>query len=193
MSEKVASQLNLKTEFVQDENVVDYDDLWVKTPNSYSSSPGVYVRGEKEHEIDALWAGLRETHIPKRPPAVYLGIGFTAGIIVSFIVSTILFWGTGTPNNNAIDIKPLETPVIEQTQNSVKVPSETIVNASDVQTNYKDVVSYTIQSGDSLGKIAEQFYKSSSPKYVDLIQKANNLKSAHSISAGKKLLIPVKQ
>lgn len=191
MKETLGAQVNLKPAYEQDNTVVDYDDLWVKTPESYSTAPGVYTRGPQETEIDELWSGLRENHTSKASPLIYLGVGFGAGLVVAFIISTILFWGTGNKTNN-VDIKAVETPIIEQTQSNIVVPQDTLVKAAPAQQQYKGLVNYTIQSGDSLGAIAEKFYKSSSPEYVKLIQGANNLKSVHSITAGKKLLIPVK-
>ena len=47
---------------------------------------------------------------------------------------------------------------------------------------------YEVQSGDILGRISLKFYGTS--KKVDLIIKANNLKSADSIRVGQKLIIP---
>ncbi|MEW5819734.1 MAG: LysM domain-containing protein [Cyanobacteriota bacterium] len=196
MDRKLGAQLNLKPDLDRDNSVVDFDDLWIKEPEAYSNAPGVYVRGDKdkENEIDALWSGVRETSVRRTPAALLLGIGFTAGVLITFIVSTILFWGTGPKvDTNNIDITKLETPVVEQTQQSINVPEDTLNNANNDHKKYKDLISYTIQPGDSLGRIAERFYKSSSPQYVNLIQKANNLKSAHSITAGDRLLIPVKK
>lgn len=192
MKETLAAQVNLRPNYEQDNTVVDYDDLWVKTPETYSTAPGVYTRGAQESEIDELWSGLRETHATKTSPVLYLGVGFATGLVVAFIISTILFWGTGN-KTNAMEIPAVDNPIVEQTQSDIKVPKETLVKATPSQQNYKGLVNYTIQSGDSLGLIAEKFYKSSSPEYVKLIQKANNLKSEHTITAGKKLLIPVKE
>jgi hypothetical protein len=191
---KLGAQLNLKPDVDKDNSVVDFDDLWIKEPEAYSNAPGVYVRGDKENEIDALWSGVRETSVRRAPAPVLLGIGFATGVLVTFIASTILFWGTAPKADNVnADISNFEKPIIQQTQQGIKVPAEILGVAKAPQKEYKDLISYTIQPGDSLGKIAERFYKSSSPQYVNLIQKANNLKSAHSITAGKKLLIPVKK
>ncbi len=192
MNEKVGAQLNYKPK-PDETNVVDIDDLWVKSPDNYSSTPGVYTRQAQDHEIDMLWANLKDSHKPPTHPVVYAGIGFLAGIIVTFIVATILFWGTGNSTETAMDIRNVEQPVVEETQNSIKVPAESNLGSQYVNKEYKDLSTYTIQQGDTLGSIAERFYKSSSPEYVQLIQRANNLKSAHSITAGNKLLIPVKQ
>lgn len=190
---KLGAQLHLKPDYDREDHVVDYDDLWVKTPEKFPSTPGVYVRGEQENEIDALWAGLKDTNVPKTSPAIYLGIGFGSGLLVAFIISTILFWGTAPKVETPVDISSIEQPIIKQTQSEITVPNDIVNPNKDNQKEYKDLVSYTIQNGDTLGSIAERFYKSSSPKYVQLIQRANNLKSAHTISAGKKLLIPVKE
>ena len=47
---------------------------------------------------------------------------------------------------------------------------------------------YTVQSGDTLTKIAEQFY--GDPRKFDLIVDANNLDSATGLRVGQELVIP---
>lgn len=49
---------------------------------------------------------------------------------------------------------------------------------------------YEVQSGDSLGSIAIQFYDSSSPKVIARIVKANALSSPDDIRIGQQLIIP---
>lgn len=193
MNKQVGAQLNYTQNTRNSSGVVDIDDLWIKNPNNYASTPGVYTRHEKDNEIDLLWAGLKENQKSQVSPIIYLGTGFVAGIITAVLVTTVLFWGTGNKSAQAFDVSNVEAPIVEEAKSSIKVPAETNLGTNVMQNEYKDVITYTIQSGDSLGLIAERFYKSSAPKYVQMIQRANNLNSAHSITAGKKLIIPVKQ
>ncbi|HBQ63505.1 MAG TPA: peptidoglycan-binding protein [Clostridiales bacterium] len=51
---------------------------------------------------------------------------------------------------------------------------------------------YTVQAGDSLSKIAKQFYDSEAQTYIKLIQDANNIKDASVIQPGDVLKIPPK-
>lgn len=189
----MGAQLNLKPKVEDDSNVLDFDDLWVKHKEHYSATPSVYVRQNQENEIDVLWSNLKDSHKQQTPPLVYIGIGFFAGILLSFVVTTILFWDTNSKSNEQIDLKPLTSTVSSKTQKSSKASVQLNNIKSDLRSEYKDIVDYTIKQGDSLGAIAKKFYHSSSPEYVNLIQGANNLKTPHGITAGKKLIIPVKK
>lgn len=193
MKREVAAQLNVKQKLEKDINVVDFDDLWIKAPESFNSTPGVYVRHENENEIDALWAGLKDNHHKPTSPVIYLTIGFFAGVLVTIIAATILLWGTGNKNVVYGDPTSTNTMPVEQQQQQITIPDENNQVAKKPTGEFKNIINYTIQSGDSLGSIAAKYYKSSSPENVQLIQQANNLKSPHSITAGDKLIIPVKE
>lgn len=49
---------------------------------------------------------------------------------------------------------------------------------------------YEVKSGDTLGGIAEKFYKNSGSEYLQKIQRANNMKNPNSLHLGQKLVIP---
>jgi len=49
---------------------------------------------------------------------------------------------------------------------------------------------YVVKSGDTLGGIAEKFYKNSGPDYLQKLQRANNMKNPNSLHLGQKLVIP---
>lgn len=189
----MGAQLNLKPKVEDDSNVLDFDDLWVKHKEHCSTTPSVYVRQNQENEIDVLWSNLKDSHKQQTPPLVYVGIGFFAGILLSFVVTTILFWDTNNKATEQIDLKPLTNTVSTKTQKSSNVSQPLNNVRGNLKTQYKDIVDYTIKPGDSLGGIAKKFYHSSTPEYVNLIQEANNLKTPHGITAGKKLIIPVKK
>lgn len=190
-------QLNLNPKMEKESNVVDFDDLWFKNQEEVSAAPGVYVRQDQQNEIDVLWSGVKEHNISKNSPLIYLGVGFLAGIIATFVSITILSWGLSDKGISVKEFSPTTNQQTSQkTQSNVTVPQDgptTATAPAATNETYKDIVNYTIQPGDSLGKIANKFYHSSSPENVALIQKANELKSVHSITAGKNLIIPVKQ
>lgn len=191
VNEKVGTQLNLKRNSEVEQNIVDIDDLWVKAPEQLNTTPGVYKRQEEENEIDVLWAGLKDTHKHPTPRILYALVGFAAGFVVASAVAAVLFFGTQGLNTSSINPSVLETPAVEQTKKAVAVPVKGSNTVAATNGQYKELKTYTIQSGDTIGALAAHYYGSSDPKYVELIKKANNLKSVHSITAGKKLLIPV--
>jgi nucleoid-associated protein YgaU len=51
---------------------------------------------------------------------------------------------------------------------------------------------YKVQSGDTMGVIAEKFYGDADPTYVDKILKANGLANADRLSLDQELVIPPK-
>ena len=87
--------------------------------------------------------------------------------------------------------QPAETaePKAETTAEEPKteVKPEPVASSSSSSTPIR---TYTVQNGDTLGAIAYRHYKSSAPKYVEKIQRANNLRSPDSLQIGQKLVIP---
>lgn len=189
----MGAQLNLKPKYEKDKTIIDFDDLWVKSPENFNTTPNVYIRHEHENDIDVLWSGLKDHHSLPAPPIVYLGIGFIAGILITILAYTILFWGTNNKTPIYGDMTSVDKTVVEQTQQGTKIPGNKSKLPAKIKQEYNNILNYTIKSGDSLGSIANKYYHSSSPKYVHLIQQANNLNSPHSITAGDKLIIPVKE
>ncbi len=53
------------------------------------------------------------------------------------------------------------------------------------------VVEYHVKSGDTLERIAKQFYGQYSEESVNKIRGANNIRSARSLQVGQKLMIPM--
>lgn len=51
---------------------------------------------------------------------------------------------------------------------------------------------YEVQDGDTLGSIANKFYNSLDPSYVEKLQRANGMDNPHSLKLGQKLVIPPK-
>lgn len=173
-----------------DSNVLDYDDLWVKEDNAKECTPSVYVRNEPENEIDLLWSGVKEHHSFKSSPLFSLIVGFILGVIATVSIGTILFWGEDAkPLVFGLDASGNQT----KTKSDVKVPDSNTnaANNNSPSGEFGAIQKYTIQPGDSLSTISEKFYHSSSKEKLELIEKANNLSSVHSITAGKTLIIPV--
>jgi nucleoid-associated protein YgaU len=67
-------------------------------------------------------------------------------------------------------------------------PTEDPDSADDANGAVGEGERYTVQSGDTLTRIAEQFY--GDPRKFDLIVDANNLDSATGLRVGQELVIP---
>ncbi|MDX2083974.1 MAG: LysM peptidoglycan-binding domain-containing protein [Candidatus Melainabacteria bacterium] len=170
-------------------------------------SPGVYVRtdGHSPRELDMLWSGSRPYQREDRAPIFYFVTGLlvggvlTAAVLLLFVVQPKLPT-LGVDNQLIRSVEDVATGIGNQvTESAVNTPTSAgnaatgavpLTNADgQVIPNAK---SYTVQSGDTLGSIAAQFYGSSGPEFVDKIQRANNLRNAHSIRVEQRLVIPPK-
>ncbi|MEE3349179.1 MAG: LysM peptidoglycan-binding domain-containing protein [Candidatus Gastranaerophilaceae bacterium] len=189
----------------------DVADSGVNNEPVSDDSPEVYVRQNKDKELDMLWKDFK---LPRgeRSPIIYLGIGFITGVLVTLIVSAFIGMSSGNFHIKSANTEAtaVETPVAEAVQQESAV-QETVneteteapakkfglfgaksnnnesTQAAAVQTNKE----YEVQSGDTMEKIVRQFYGSYSGEKVEAIMNLNNMKDANKLSIGQKLLIPV--
>ncbi len=179
-------------------------------------SPEIYVRQNKEKELDLLWKDFK---MPKgeRSPIVYLGIGFVSGIIATLAVSAFISVSSGNfhtglkanktavtaeivttdDTTNAISKESADNTVEQDTEQKTskkfgifttqKNEDESSANEA-VSQNTKE---YEVQSGDTMERIVRNFYGSYSEEKVDAVMKANNMTDPNKLSIGQKLIIPV--
>ncbi len=196
-----------------DDNISD--DSGINNQPIEDGSPEVYVRPSKEKELDILWKDFK---MPKgdHSPIVYLGIGFVSGIVATLVVSACI----GMSSGNFHFSKKAETvaPAAVTTQTVTNSEEDSISDTeavSNEETEVTDTKSkkfslfgsksneqkaeevsaaqnkeYEVQSGDTMEKIAKEFYGSYSPEKVNEIVKANNMSDANKLSIGQKLIIP---
>lgn len=170
---------------ISNERVLALDELLPNRSNQYDSSPGVYVRSDRDRELDVLWQGYRVNSKAEKSPMIYLCVGFVAGVVGMLIMSAMFNFGSPSKDNLAeLDMweKANTKPVT-----AVSVTPSTEVNEPVVDSTAE----YKVRSGDTLEKIAYRFYGNGSPSKIDKIQVANNLRSPHQIRAGQKLVIPL--
>jgi len=174
---------------ISKERVAALEELLKDDAMSYDSSPGVYVRSDKDRELDLLWQGCKINSKEERSPGVYLLIGFIAGAACMFLMTFILNMGKPTgeffANLNLWEKNHAQVSE-KQAQISIDPSSQTIVAGSGARTE-----KYEIQNGDSLAKIALRFYGSATPEKIQKIQTENNLINPNQISVGKELNIPL--
>ena len=176
------------------------DDISINSEPIEDGSPEVYVRPNKEKELDLLWKDFK---MPKgeRSPIVYLGIGFIAGIITTLVVSAFIGMSSGNfhPNFKLNFKLPAATAPSAKTQTNQDdklnfLPSsESDTNATATETSASVAANeeYTIQSGDTMESIARRFYGSYSPDKINMIMKANNMTDPNKLAIGQKLIIPM--
>ena len=149
-----------------------------KQDSSYDNSPNVYVRPNKEKELDLLWQNFKISQKSEKSPSVYLATGFIAGAVTMLMLTTIISFSV---KGSDVNVPANNTKV--QTENVNFLPAgETAVKESEV---------YTVQSGDTVESISIRFYGSYSPEKANAIQKANNLKNLNRLQIGQKLTIPM--
>ena len=145
-----------------------------KQESSYDTSPSVYVRPNKEKELDLLWQNFKISQNAEKSPSVYLATGFIAGAL-----SMLLFVGIvnlSTKNHNS---------------ESVKVKNEQVNFLPAGEAIEKDAETYIVQSGDTVESIMIRFYGSFSPEKAKIVQQANNLKNLNRLQIGQQLTIPM--
>lgn len=175
------------------------DDISINSEPIEDGSPEVYVRPNKEKELDLLWKDFK---MPKgeRSPIVYLGIGFVAGIIATLLVSAFIRMSSGNFHPNfklnikmpAVSAPAEKTGEVNQEDKLNFLPSSenTEDNASAAVTANEE---YTVQSGDTMESIARRFYGSYSPDKINMIMKANNMTDPNKLAIGQKLIIPMSE
>ena len=139
-----------------------------KTDSSYDESPNVYVRPNKEKELDLLWQNFKISQKSEKSPGVYLATGFIAGAITMLLVSSII----------NVSIKSDKAAVKQTTA------AATTVSKAKTQT-------YVVQSGDTIENISLKFYGTYNPAKVRAIQQASNLSNVNKLQIGQTLTIPM--
>lgn len=161
-------------------------------------TPGVYVRADNNelpHELDMLWSGSRPYHREERSPL----ISFIAGLVVGAILTSAVFWLVFLRPQVKTNENEITVPVSEDLNGKATQPE----GAASQNGNANGPVaangqqqgastSYTVVSGDTLGRIAEKVYGSSNPELIDKIQRANNMSSPDQLQIDQKLVIPPK-
>ncbi len=147
----------------------------------------------KSEELEVLWPGVHSEHNfvppPKRSASFYLSIGFAAGAVISlvgvagfFSVSKMITANNHPDNKILISAAaPAVAPGTAPVAGATVATGETLVPAAP---------QYQVQAGDTLAGIAYKNYKRVSPRLLDEIVKANNMRSANVLNLGQKLTLP---
>ena len=144
-----------------------------KQESSYDSSPSVYVRPNKEKELDLLWQNFKISQKSEKSPSVYLATGFIAGALSMLMLTAIINFS----------VKDSNVPANAQNANVNFLPAG--------ETSAKEAETYVVQSGDTVENIMIRFYGSFSPEKAKAVQQANNIKNLNRLQIGQQLTIPM--
>jgi len=147
----------------------------------------------KSAELEALWPGINHEFFhaaPRKGPSFYLSLGFAAGVFVA----TTAIWGFGAishmmANNNTtgkeIVLAQAPKPVGRTADGGAVMGGST-----EGETIIPLVATYEVASGDTLAGIALKNYHRATPRLLDDICRANNMRNANVLSLGQKLNLP---
>ena len=157
---------------------------------SAKSQLNQYYRAQKAQEIDVLWngvqKGIQKVHsatkgVTQKSPAVYLGIGFIAGVLFMSCITLIVSISAMAPKTIA--------DAESKTENVAVIGEETASAPAVVESREK----YVVKSGDTLNGIAYRFYGRYNEAKIQEIQRINNITNPAALKVGQELIIPVER
>lgn len=161
-----------------------------KNKKKSNGAPSVYVRPNKEKELDVLWQNFRVNQKEEKSPGIYLVTGFIAGAIAMLIMTTLLSFSV---NNEPSDMISTE-PVKEKAKLNFIPSDKSIKDVSS--TEQKAMVSgnnesYQVKQGDTLAGIVVRFYGKYDVSKIEKIKQVNGLTNENSLKLGQSLIIPM--
>ena len=155
--------------------------------DSFDNTPNVYVRPNREKELDVLWQNFKLSQKSEKSPNVYLATGFIAGVI-----ATLILFGLIHISNHSIASKD---NIFNPARNQIKNEKINLIPATTESATVSQAQSevYTVQSGDTLESILIRFYGSYSKEKAWAVMNANNIANPNKLSIGQKLTIPMNE
>lgn len=151
-----------------------------------------YYRATKAQELDLLWGnvqkGIQKVHnvaksTKQKSPAVYLTIGFIAGVLFMCLITLIV---------SIFSMSPKTPSEIDSAKSNVAV-----IGSDSLLDGITDVVvskeKYVVKKGDTLNGIAYRFYGKYDEAKILEIQRINNIVNPAAIKIGQEILVPVSQ
>lgn len=158
-------------------------------PEPVETSPSSH----KADELETLWPGLHHDFAAptRKSPSFYMTVGFMAGAAISIVGVIGFFSITQFAAHSGSGEKRVTVAAIpgQAAQQPPAAPS-TVSTASGGEAVMPAAPEYQVQTGDTLAGIALKNYKRVSPRLLDEICKANNLRNANVLSLGQKLSLP---
>lgn len=164
------------------ERMAVLEELAKNKKQPYDASPGVYVRANKEKELDVLWQNFRVSQKEDKSPGIYLATGFIAGAIAMLIMTTLLSFTLGGANPGS------SGPRLKEKAKLTFIPAD---KKADEKVTKSGAESYTVKSGDTMAGIIIRFYGKYDLSKVQKIKEANNMENPNNLQIGQSLIIPV--
>ena len=167
---------------------------------SGNNEPGIYVRPAREKELDVLWQTFNVRQKNEKSLNAYIVAGFIGGALAMFLLTALISFATHALSSDNLSFQSknvAKTHTADKlagnsSKNSINfLPSDNakvIAEEPAVNTNSEQ---YTIQSGDTLDKIAIRFYGKYDADKINRIAEVNNITNPHKISIGQVIAIPM--
>ena len=175
------------------ERMLVLEELSKNRQKPYDAAPGVYVRANKEKELDVLWQNFRVNQKEEKSAGVYLVTGFIAGAVSMLILTTLLSFsmrGSESPNLT----QPAKQP--QEHAKLTFIPADKSVNEEKTTTDTAPATaagseSYTVKSGDTLAGIIVRFYGKYDVSKIDKVMKTNSMSNPNDLQIGQQLTMPM--
>lgn len=154
----------------------------------YDNSPSIYVRPNKERELDVLWQNFKVNQKNDKSPSIYLAVGFIIGAVVMLILTVMISFSANGIRAVQDNMNSAPAPVKKEKLSLNFIPSSA---EKEEPAAINEV--YTVQSGDTMESILIRFYGSYSKEKESLVLKTNNMTNPNKLSIGQKLTIPMEQ
>ncbi len=155
----------------------------------YDNSPSVYVRPNKEKELDLLWQNFKVNQKNDKSPNIYLAAGFITGAVVMLLLVVVISLSAKGLNSVGEKLSSTPAPMKKEKLSLNFIPASTEKSEEAAVANEQ----YTVQSGDTMEAILVRFYGSYSKEKEALVLKTNNLTNPNKLSIGQKLIIPMEE
>ena len=193
-SEREPTDLESLPEYIREKKLRSRDSLEFVSSKPVSAIDTLPLaanepEGPQTDVLEALWPGVHQefAHPVRRPPSFYLTVGFMAGAAIS-LVAVWLY--SMVPSMVAGFGKSSGNTVVAQVTSKGPVTTGAVAPGSE-DTVAPTQPTYEVQSGDTLAAIALHNYKRVSPRLLDEICAANNMKNANVLMLGQKITLPV--
>lgn len=144
-------------------------------------TPNVYLRNNKEKELDLLWQNFKINQKSEKSPVVYLVTGFIAGIVTASLMFAIL----------GLSIHGISAHTPSVSEKTAKAENINLVPAAETAAAAAGNEVYTVQSGDTMESILTRFYGGYTKERAWKVMNANNMTNPNKLSIGQKLTIPM--
>lgn len=168
------------------ERMLILEELAKNKKQPYDASPGVYVRANKDKELDVLWQNFRVNQKEDKSPGIYLATGFIAGAIAMLVITTLLSFSVRSSDSTA----DFSAPRTKEKARLTFIPADKSSNNEETPA-VKGNETYTVKSGDTLEGVIIRFYGKYDLSKVEKIKNANKMANPNNLQIGQSLIIPM--